>query len=235
MTAKTTYSSRVNLASEVIDFGRIIAASLVYYYHIGNVTHYPLAQWGTEAIVFFIIAAGVVFKVFSSTRVVDPGSYGRYMLQRLKSILPPFVIVNIAIFATSYILPSRLGRPFSFWELFLSCLGLSQYFGDRYLSHSHVVCPFHLSSVSLVSVAGVDTRQAFKHAGHSRRVCNLAIPGACGIFVLARGCRGNLPELEHHFSIAPSVPRLILGDFISSRKSFAQIFPPACRDNCDFH
>ena len=137
MLSKTTLSP-------IVDLGRALAVTSIFYFHVGVNTHYPLSQYGHFAVGFFIVLAGLAYMCFSRTHVTDRGSYFRYFGDRLLALFPIFIIVNLLIFAASYVYPSGLGRPYTLGELILSSLGLSQYFGYRYLSVVMWFVPFIL-------------------------------------------------------------------------------------------
>ncbi len=133
-----------NTLSPIVDLGRALAVTAIFYFHVGVNTHYPLSQYGHFAVGFFIVLAGVAYLCFSRTHVTDRGSYFRYFGDRLLALFPIFIIVNLLIFAASYVYPSGLGRPYNVGELILSSLGISQYFGYRYLSVVMWFVPFIL-------------------------------------------------------------------------------------------
>ncbi|MGA2798093.1 MAG: acyltransferase family protein [Thermoguttaceae bacterium] len=130
--------------SPIVDLGRALAVTAIFYFHVGVNTHYPLSQYGHFAVGYFIVLAGLAYLCFSRTHVTDTGSYFRYFGDRLIALFPIFIIVNLLIFAASYVYPSGLGRPYNAVELILSSLGLSQYFGYRYLSVVMWFVPFIL-------------------------------------------------------------------------------------------
>ncbi len=130
--------------SPIVDLGRVLAVTAIFYFHVGVNTHYPLSQYGHFAVGFFIVLAGLAYMCFSRTHVTNTGSYFRYFGDRLLALFPIFIIVNLLIFAASYVYPSGLGRPYNAVELILSSLGLSQYFGYRYLSVVMWFVPFIL-------------------------------------------------------------------------------------------
>jgi peptidoglycan/LPS O-acetylase OafA/YrhL len=130
--------------SPIVDLGRALAVTAIFYFHVGVNTHYPLSQYGHFAVGFFIVLAGLAYMCFSRTHVTNTSSYFRYFGDRLLALFPIFIIVNLLIFAASYVYPSGLGRPYNAVELILSSLGLSQYFGYRYLSVVMWFVPFIL-------------------------------------------------------------------------------------------
>jgi peptidoglycan/LPS O-acetylase OafA/YrhL len=130
--------------SPIVDLGRALAVTAIFYFHVGVNTHYRLSQYGHYGVGYFIVLAGVTYLSFSRTKVTDLRSYFQYFGNRVLALFPIYLIVNLIIFASSYIYPSGLGRPFTVLELILSSLGLSQYFGYRYLSVVMWFVPFIL-------------------------------------------------------------------------------------------
>jgi peptidoglycan/LPS O-acetylase OafA/YrhL len=126
--------TKKDLISQSADTARFLGASAIFYYHIGISTGYPLSRWGEYAVTLFIILSGVAYSCFSSIQPADLPSYRRYIGRRLAAIFPTFVIINCAIYLAGYLYPSALGRPFTVGEFALSATGMSQYFGQRYLS-----------------------------------------------------------------------------------------------------
>ncbi len=145
--------------SPIADLGRALAVTAIFYFHVGKSTDYPLSLYGHFAVGFFIILAGVAYLCFSRTHVTDSRSYFQYFFNRLLALFPIFLVVNLLIFAASYVYPSGLGRPYNLGELILSSLGLSQYFGYRYLSVVMWFVPFILQVYLLLPlVEGVFLR-----------------------------------------------------------------------------
>jgi peptidoglycan/LPS O-acetylase OafA/YrhL len=141
-----------NTLSSIVDLGRVLAVTAIFYFHVGVNTHYPLSQYGHYGVGYFIILAGVTYLSFSRTNVTDLRSYFQYFGNRVLALFPMYLIVNLMIFASSYIYPSGLGRPFTIMELILSSLGLSQYFGFRYLSVVMWFVPFILQVYLLLPI-----------------------------------------------------------------------------------
>jgi peptidoglycan/LPS O-acetylase OafA/YrhL len=140
------------MISKASDFGRILGASAVFYYHVGIVTGFPLWQWGEYAVAFFIILSGVAYIGFSANKPKDFPSYRHYLVSRVRAIFPMFITINGILYLASFCYPSRLGRPFTFTEFLLSSAGLSQYFGYRYLSTVMWFIPFIIQVYQLLPV-----------------------------------------------------------------------------------
>ncbi len=130
--------------SPIVDLGRALAVTAIFYFHVGVNTHYPLSQYGHFAVGYFIVLAGIAYLCFSRTHVTDLRLYFQYFGNRVFALFPIFITVNLLIFAASYVYPSGLGRPYNLGELILSSLGISQYFGYRYLSVVMWFVPFIL-------------------------------------------------------------------------------------------
>lgn len=130
--------------SQTIDVARVVAVSAIFYFHVGQPTHYPLSHLGKYAVGFFIVLAGITYLVFSRTHASDLGSYVKYLGNRIAALFPVFLAVNVLLFAASHVYPSDLGRPFTMSELALSCLGISEYLGYRFLSQAMWFVPFIL-------------------------------------------------------------------------------------------
>jgi peptidoglycan/LPS O-acetylase OafA/YrhL len=143
---------RTPTISTTADFGRFIGASSIFYYHVGIATRFPFSGWARYATSFFILLSGVAYTCFSSMRPVDLSTYRRYASARVAAIFPTFLTVNAVIFAASYFYASALGRPFTFVEFLLSTLGLSQYFGYRYLSTVMWFFPFVIQAYLLYPI-----------------------------------------------------------------------------------
>lgn len=135
-----------SMLSKITDLGRILGATVIFYYHIGLATGYRLFDWGEYAVATFIATSGIAYACFSSSKPRDLPSYNRYLLGRLKVIFPTFIAINTLIFLASFLHPSDLGRPFTPLEFLLSSVGMSQYFGFRYMSHVMWFIPFILQA-----------------------------------------------------------------------------------------
>lgn len=122
------------------DIMRIISALLIFYYHAGLFVTLPLSRYGDFAVNTFIMLAIVASIAFTRAKT-EPG-LAEYMWRRVKRIFPLYFSINIAIFAASYLYPSRLGQPFTFRQFLLSSTGLSIVFGDRFLSEVFWFIPF---------------------------------------------------------------------------------------------
>lgn len=148
-----------NTLSPIADVGRILAVSAIFYFHIGVNTHFPLSQYGHYGVGFFIVLAGVAYLCFSRMHVADLRTHFQYFTNRVWALFLIFLIVNLMIFASSYIYPSGLGRPFTAIELLLSSLGVSHFFGYRFLSVVMWFVPFILQVYLLLPlVAGAMSR-----------------------------------------------------------------------------
>ena len=54
--------------SRAVDFGRVIGASAIFYFHVGNITGYPCSPYGEYAVGFFIVLSGLSHVCFSSNK-----------------------------------------------------------------------------------------------------------------------------------------------------------------------
>jgi peptidoglycan/LPS O-acetylase OafA/YrhL len=136
--------------SEAVDAGRVLAASAIFYYHVGIATGFRFHLWGEYAVGYFIFLAGFCYVLFSRPQVSPLSRYLNYLGRRALTIMPTFVVVNALIFAGSFVLPSGLNRHFFFNEFLLSTLGLSQYFGLPYESSVMWFLPFILQVYALL-------------------------------------------------------------------------------------
>ena len=172
-----------------------MAVTAIFYFHVGVNTHYPLSQYGHYAVGFFIVLAGVAYLNFSRTRVTDLRTCLHYFFNRLWALFPIFLAVNLLIFAASYVYPSGLGRPYSAGELVLSSLGLSQYFGYRYLSVVMWFVPFILQVYLLLPVVHWLLREREAGFGDAGVVPGFVWAGDSGLPVFSRQGRGDMREL----------------------------------------
>ena len=145
----TSQTSKVETGI-VLDCARIVAALAVFYYHIGLHLRLPFSDEGDYAVTTFLLLAIVSAVAFSLPKnaALRPGFY---LAARLGRLMPLYVCVNIFIYATSFFIPSQLGRPFTAVEFVLSSLGLSQYFGSRYLSTVFWFVPFIIQVYVLIA------------------------------------------------------------------------------------
>ena len=141
-----------------LDCARVLAALAICYYHLGLFLPLPLSAEGEYAVATFLLLAISSAVAFSLPKhaALNPWSY---LGARLGRLLPLYVFVNVSIYAASFFIPSKLGRPFTVIELVLSSLGLSQYFGHRYLSEVFWFVPFVIQVYVLI---------AFGHRGIER-------------------------------------------------------------------
>ncbi len=135
-----------------LDRIRVLAALAVFYLHIGLNLHLPLSDYGEYAVTTFLMMAIVSAVAFSLPKRQDEWQPGRYLITRLGRLMPLYVFVNLVIYAISFAVPSRLGRPFSGGELLLSCLGVSQYVRARYLSTVFWFIPFIVQVYFLIAI-----------------------------------------------------------------------------------
>ena len=136
----------------LMDLMRIVAALLIFYYHAGLLLHLPLSRFGDHAVSTFIVLAIVASMALGKS--AEQGSAASYLWRRIKRLFPMFFLINVAIFAASHLYPSRLGRPYSFWQLLLSAFGLSQYVGQPYLSEVFWFIPFILQVYVIIAFFG---------------------------------------------------------------------------------
>src|SRR2546423_477937 len=134
----------------LMDLMRIIAALLIFYYHAGLLIHLPLSRFGDHAVSTFIALAIVASTTLGKSS--EQASVGRYLWRRIKRVFPMFLLINLLIFAASYLYPSRSGRPYSFSQLLLSAFGLSQYVGQPYLSEVFWFIPFIFQVYLIIAV-----------------------------------------------------------------------------------
>lgn len=137
--------------SLTLDLARILAALAVFYYHIGLNLRLPLSGEGEYAVTTFLLLAIASAVAFSLPKRQGTLRAGPYLAARLSRLLPLYLFVNLAVYAISFVVPSNLGRPFTVGELALSCLGVSQYFGTRYLSLVFWFIPFIVQVYVLIA------------------------------------------------------------------------------------
>jgi peptidoglycan/LPS O-acetylase OafA/YrhL len=122
-----------------IDAGRILAASVIFCFHIG---WFPFAPYGEFAVEYFIILSGITYLLFSKSKPATPAACVDYLKHRLAALFPAFLLVNLAIYLGSFCYPSMLGRPYAFAEFLASATGTSMYFGWKYMSTVMWFMPF---------------------------------------------------------------------------------------------
>jgi peptidoglycan/LPS O-acetylase OafA/YrhL len=125
-----------------LDIGRILAASVIFYFHIGLFGHYPFSSYGEFAVEYFVILSGVSYILFSKSRLTVPSEYYAYIKRRWAALFPMFLLVNVAIYLGSFFYASVQGRPFTFVEFLASAAGISQYLGWKYMSTVMWFFPF---------------------------------------------------------------------------------------------
>lgn len=120
----------------------MVAASLIFLYHVGLSTKIFGSIYAEHAVTFFVILIPIAAKIFSRNKIPSPRKSWHYTLARTKELYPTFALFSIAIFASSYAVHSVLGRPYSLFELGANLLGISQYIGLRYMSYTMWFIPF---------------------------------------------------------------------------------------------
>jgi peptidoglycan/LPS O-acetylase OafA/YrhL len=150
--SQTIGASRQHAVSQTIDLVRVLAASAIFYFHVGMFTQYPLMRFGEYAVTSFVVLAGITFVAFSRTHPTDLRSYSKYMATRVLALYPIFLAINLLLFAASYVHPSDLGRPFTISEFAMSCLGVSRYLGYRLLCRGMWFVPFIFQVYAILPV-----------------------------------------------------------------------------------
>jgi peptidoglycan/LPS O-acetylase OafA/YrhL len=136
--------------SMTMDVGRILAASVIFYFHVGLVRHCPLSTYGEFAVEYFVILSGISYILFSSTKPSTPSEYLEYIKKRLAALFPVFCLVNIFLYIGSFYYPSELGRPYRFVEFLASTTGASMYLGWKYMSTVMWFMPFIMQVYLLI-------------------------------------------------------------------------------------
>ena len=136
--------------SVTMDVGRILAASVIYYFHVGLFRHCPLSTFGEFAVEYFVILSGVSYILFTSTKPSTPSEYFKYIKKRLTSLFPVFCVVNVVFYLGSFYHPSELGRPYRFVEFLASTTGVSMYLGWKYMSGVMWFMPFIMQVYLLI-------------------------------------------------------------------------------------
>jgi peptidoglycan/LPS O-acetylase OafA/YrhL len=134
----------VFLNSLSLDFGRVLAASIIFYFHIGLGTSLPLSTCGEFAVEYFVILSGIAYLLFSSSRPSTFPEYRKYLKKRLTGVLPFFLLTNVALYGAAIIFPEKLGRSYSysFAEFLASTAGISMFLGWKYMSAVMWFIPF---------------------------------------------------------------------------------------------
>lgn len=125
-----------------LDIGRILAASLIYYFHIGLFDKYPLSNRGEFAVEYFVMLSGISYILLSKSKPAKWSEYFAYIKKRFTSLFPVFFLVNLLIYLGSFFYTSSLGKPFSFAEFIASTSGISLYLGWKYMSNVMWFMPF---------------------------------------------------------------------------------------------
>jgi peptidoglycan/LPS O-acetylase OafA/YrhL len=130
--------------SATLDAGRVLAATVIFYFHIGLVGRYPLSFYAEYAVEYFVILSGITYVLFTRIKPSTLAEYFTYLKKRLAALLPAYVLVNVAFYGASFLYPSALGRPYGFWEFLASATGVSMYFGLKFMSTVMWFMPFIL-------------------------------------------------------------------------------------------
>lgn len=125
-----------------LDAGRILAATAIFYFHVGMVAGFPLTYQAEKAVEYFVMLSGVAYVLFSRARPESARDFPGYLKRRVLSLLPIFLLVNLMFYVGSFFVYSALGRPYSFAEFLASSSGISMYVGWRYLSTVMWFMPF---------------------------------------------------------------------------------------------
>jgi peptidoglycan/LPS O-acetylase OafA/YrhL len=136
--------------SMTVDVGRILAASAIFYFHVGLFQQCPLSAYGNFAVEYFVILSGISYILFSSTKPSTPAEYFKYVKSRLASLFPVFFLVNLILYLGSFYHSSVLGRPYSFVEFLASTTGASMYLGWKYMSTVMWFMPFIMQVYLLI-------------------------------------------------------------------------------------
>jgi peptidoglycan/LPS O-acetylase OafA/YrhL len=136
--------------SLTLDVGRILAASIIFYFHVGLFRHCPLSAYGEYAVEYFVILSGVSYILFSTTKPSTAAELFNFIKRRLASLFPAFFLVNVVLYLGSYCYPSVLGRPYSFLEFLASTTGTSMYWGWKFMSTVMWFMPFIIQVYLLI-------------------------------------------------------------------------------------
>lgn len=128
--------------STALDLGRVLAATAIFYFHIGLLKARPFSQYGEFAVEYFVMLSGITYLLYSSARPNTLPAYWKYMKKRLAGVLPLFLLTNVILFAASFLIPTGLGRPYSVAEFLASASGISIFLGWKYLSSVMWFIPF---------------------------------------------------------------------------------------------
>jgi peptidoglycan/LPS O-acetylase OafA/YrhL len=129
-------------SSAALDLGRVLAASVIFYFHVGLFSSLPLSFYCEKAVEYFVILAGVTYLLFSRPPAPGAGGYFAYIKRRLAALLPMFLLVNVLLYAGGFVFASELGRHFRFVEFLASASGISLYLHWKYMSTVMWFMPF---------------------------------------------------------------------------------------------
>jgi len=129
-------------SSAALDLGRVLAATTIFYFHIGLFSSFPVSFYCEKAVEYFVILAGVTYVLFSRPPAPGVGGYIAYLKRRLAALLPMFLLVNVMLYAGGFFLASDLGRHVRFVEFLASASGVSLYLHWKYLSTVMWFMPF---------------------------------------------------------------------------------------------
>ena len=90
-----------------LDIGRILASSLVFYFHVGRFEPLPLSAYGEKAVEYFVVLAGISYVLFSRAALTRPAGYRTYIYKLLISLLQVYLLVNLIIYIISFFIPLR--------------------------------------------------------------------------------------------------------------------------------
>jgi len=125
-----------------MDVSRILASISIFYFHIGLFGSVPLSYYAEEAVEYFIFLAGISYVLFSKSKPSRPNEFAEYLIKRLVSLFPVYLLINLGVFLASFLHPSSLGRPFGVLEFLASTAGISQYIGWHYMTAPMWFVPF---------------------------------------------------------------------------------------------
>jgi peptidoglycan/LPS O-acetylase OafA/YrhL len=125
-----------------IDILRILAASTIFFHHVGLWVGWPLALWGEYAVATFIYLTSFCAIRYSRTATA---SLWKYWLSRFKAIYPVFAFISLGIFAASFfVAPHKTPSGYSVGDLVANLLMISGFLGRPWLSEPMWFVPFVL-------------------------------------------------------------------------------------------
>jgi peptidoglycan/LPS O-acetylase OafA/YrhL len=155
--ARHTSSDRLTdtRRSSEIDCLRILSASTLFYWHVGNSTGwplYPLSSWTTGVFVTASTYCAVRFSRHRS-QLTDGGRQGAwsFVADRFVAVYPAYAIVTMLIFAGSFLHPA-VGRvrAFSIQELAINLSMLNAYIGVDFFTAPMWFIPFIFQVYALI-------------------------------------------------------------------------------------